>query len=297
MKTKLILLILVCFCQNKLFSENQIPVVTSTPPNSIWGPPNQYCYFAYEIRVEDDDSDVTFVTKKIPSWLQLNKYYPKSAFLQGTPEFLTTDSVVIVISDDVHTIEYRFELSVRPLYNPPSFATEPTTEVIVDSIYTYEAIVNPGAIENSIITLECVKKPEWITFEKDYPIGYPDERKRARLIGKPLLEGEYEILLTAKFGIVNLSEINKGYTIIVKKNNTAINSIDADKFKIFLSLDRNTLHFTEYLSEIAIFDTFGKIIGLSQNTSYIDIKAYTKGIYLVKAKNIQNTTHISKFIK
>ncbi len=292
-----IIFLMLILTQNYGLTQNQVPIVVSTPPNSIWGPPNQYCFFAYEIKVEDDDSDVSFVAKKIPSWLQLNKYYPKSAFLQGTPEYVNSDSVIIEISDGVNIIQHRFELTVRPLYNPPSFGTAPMTEAFVDSLYTYEAIVNPGAVDNSIISLECINKPEWITFEKDYQIGNTDERKRARLTGKPLNEGEYEVYLTAKYGITNVSEVNQIFTISVKNSNTAINSIDADKLKLYLSFNRNILHFSKCLSSILVFDVFGKLIKSYKNTSIIDVTNYTNGIYLLKTKDFDGKIHLNKFLK
>ena len=137
------LILMLFLTQNYGFTQNQVPIVISTPPNSIWGPPNQYCSFAYEIKVEDDDSDVSFIAKKIPSWLHLNKYYPKSAFLQGTPEFLNTDSVIIEISDGVNTIQYSFVLSVRPLYNSPSFGTTPIIEAIIPAMVSMKTNSTP----------------------------------------------------------------------------------------------------------------------------------------------------------
>lgn len=283
--------------QTHALTQNQVPVVVSTPPNSIWGPPNQYCTFNYEIKVEDDDSDVCFTVKKIPSWLQLNKYYPKSAFLQGIPEFLNTDSVILEISDGVNTIQYSFELTIRPLYNPPSFGTEPIIEAFVDSVYTYDAIINPGAVNNNILSLECINKPEWITFEKDYPINYTDDRKRARLSGKPISRGEYEVFLTAKYGLTIFNEVNQIFTLRVIENNTETNSAKTDILKLYLSNGSNTLQFSKILSTITVFDISGKLILSCFNTSNIDITNFTNGIYFVITKEYKGKIQQNRFLK
>ena len=280
--------------QNYIFAQNQTPVVISTPPSSPFGPPNQYSTFYHEIKVEDDEPTVDFKIIKLPTWLQAYKGLPKSLFIQGTCENLQTDSVVVSISDSIHTIRYGFQVTVRPLYDTPWFQISHDVEAFVDSIFNFPVKVQIGGVDRQLIQLVCVSKPNWLNFENS--ISPSDLILYGKLTGIPSAEGIYQVQLTAKYGLTNPMDENFILNITVKKSNTAVKITTNDNRMVFDTLSK-FIRFANEMYRIEVSEVSGRLVASGNFIKELDVSAIPNGVLLVKYINSSGDTHITKFIK
>lgn len=104
--------------------------------------------------------------------------------------------------------------------------------------------------------------------------------------------------ITASAGTYNITfNRNTGEFSFVQAT-LAAGAFTKTNFGVYSSTDKNTINFTEPVSQISIYDTSGRLVKSSNSkTSSVDVSTFRKGIYLVDVKTVSGNIYRKKIIK
>lgn len=206
---------------------NEKPFFSSIPIESI----GESEFYSYQIIVNDlDDDTLKIIINEKPDWLNFIDNGNNTALLSGIPATLTGNFVSISVTDTKDTITQEFNISVYCANCCVTFLSNPITNIMVDSLYSYN-ISASDISSNVFISMDTV--PNWLTFTFNYP-------NNASLSGIPSINdtGIFKISIKAE----RESELcpNENYQIYyLSVINTSLNPIDINSINYEIQISPN----------------------------------------------------------
>ena len=263
---------------------NEKPFFSSIPIESI----GESELYSYQIIVNDlDDDTLKIIINEKPDWLNYIDNGNNTALLTGIPSTLTGNFVSISVTDTKDTITQEFNITVYCTNCCATFLSNPITNIMVDSLYTYN-ISATDINSNVIISMDTV--PNWLTFTFNYP-------NNASLSGIPSINdtGTYKISIRAE----RESELcpNENYQIYyLRVINTSLNptNINSINYKILISpnpfineLAIQTNRLKDVPIDIEIYNSVGQLSYNERITNFnnciiLDLKYLRPGFYFIR---------------
>ncbi len=254
--------------------DNNLPVITSTPPNSV----DNYSTYYYQITAYDIDAGdvLTYSAETIPSWLS---FTPATQTLTGIPEKqdVGDHSVVLVVSDGYGEARQEFTINVRDVNTAPRVISEPNDTARVDLLYTYlvEAIDNEG----EALFYSGTLIPDWMTFDTNSKV----------LSGTPSAEdkGDHTVIITITDGTFTVNHQFK-ITVVSRWPEGIGQNVDlVSKVYPNPSHDYVNFEFAGEVSLIEITDLSGKVlirkaIEMGTSSVQLDITELSGGMYMFR---------------
>lgn len=263
---------------------NEKPFFSSIPIESI----GESELYSYQIIVNDlDDDTLKIIINEKPDWLNFIDNGNNTALLTGIPATLTGNFVSISVTDTKDTITQEFNITVYCTNCCATFLSIPITNIMVDSLYTYN-ISATDISSNVVISMDTV--PNWLAFTFNYP-------NNASLSGIPSINdtGTYKISIRAE----RESELcpNENYQIYyLRVINTSLNptNINSINYKILISpnpfineLAIQTNRLKDVPIDIEIYNSVGQLSYNERITNFnnciiLDLKYLRPGFYFIR---------------
>jgi hypothetical protein len=270
---------------------NYAPAITSIPVTTA----TEDVVYTYTFTVEDiDASDIIILSAETkPDWLSFN-YTPgqKSAVLTGTPtnDNVGDNDVVLRVNDGHMTKDQSFTINVVNVNDPPEITSTPVTGAYVGNLYNYEFTAID--VDNAVITLSAVLKPDWLTFTPETGL----------LTGTPAQEdkGDHDVILRASDGTAH---VDQEFTITVDGPD-ALSDLEAAGIRIYpvpaktyLSIEFGSLTQETHLELINAAGSIVKkaVIQAGQNLYNLDLHGVEPGSYYLHIKNA-TLNNIGRFV-
>lgn len=97
--------------------------------------------------------------------------------------------------------------------------------------------------------------------------------------------------------VINQTTIDSLYNVPNVATGIPSSKIISDNIMMFPNPVLNTLHFSENVKEISVFDITGKSVIVELNAKSIDLSFLSKGIYIVVLKDEKDVKHFEKIVK
>ncbi|MCP4542676.1 MAG: tandem-95 repeat protein [Chloroflexi bacterium] len=140
---------------------NDAPVFASTPTLTA----TEDSLYSYNVAAGDIDvGDVLSITAPVkPAWLALSDNGDGTAVLSGIP--LNADvgafSVTLQVSDGISNDLQVFTITVNNTNDTPLFSSSPVTEVLRNTLYSYN--ISTGDDDGDSVAITAPVKPAWLT--------------------------------------------------------------------------------------------------------------------------------------
>jgi len=255
-------------------ADNNLPVITSTPANTV----DNYSEYYYKLMAYDlDAGDVlTYSAETIPSWLTFN---PSTQVLSGIPEkqHVGDHPVVLVVSDGYGETRQEFTINVRDVNTAPRIISEPNDTAKVDVLYTY--LVEVVDYEGNPLTFTGTLIPSWLTFDPGSKV----------LSGTPSSEnlGPHNVIITISDGTFT---VNHQFTITVVPNwPDGVDPTSALVSRVYPNPSHGYVIFelADDVSSIEVTDLSGKVLiretveqGLDR--VQLDVSELSGGMYMYR---------------